>query len=237
MAKEPETIHAAGAGVFAVLRDHDKQCVRVEHRQVPALCAEVGNDVVVALIGALNAAERLYALADLTAELPDEHEMSRLRRERNLHALHFLTLSALHEGLDAIERMRGAGIERKLGPSCSPWLTLEKIRKRWRRNPMLKNLRNAFGAHLGLDEIAAGVEKIRHGNTVVFFERDGDNGLLNARHPIVLQTLLLGADIEQSDFERDVTQAMLDAPEFAVSVNNVMAELLRSTGANLPTAE
>lgn len=224
-------VEPVGHGVFVHRRGGN--LVALEHRQLGTLSDDLSPAILVPLIGALGAAERLYALADL-ASIKEEHRGSTtLARERNLHAIHLLALSTMHEAMGALERLRGAGIRGRVGPEFQPWHRLDEMRKRWRQNLLLARIRNALGHHLGLEEIEKGIAKIPNGSSTFFVELAGPR-LLDVRHPVALRAILAGAEFDQDEFAAGATAAIKDGPRFAVDVQHVMIELLRRTGADLP---
>jgi hypothetical protein len=223
-----------GGGVF--IHERDGQAIAIEHRQLQTLCRALSKRLVVGLIGALHAAEKFAALGDIASMEKDGRgklALSPHTHERNMRTLYMFSFATLYEAIEALERLRGAGIAGKVGKDFEPWKRLDEMRRKWSKNATLAKLRHAFGSHLGFDEIDAGVARVKSGHPVVLIEHRDSKRIKDATFPVVLEVLLLGAQFEQKDFVATAQQAVRDGAQFGIDIFGVLVELLRVTGARV----
>ncbi|HEY1957920.1 MAG TPA: hypothetical protein VGH28_20005, partial [Polyangiaceae bacterium] len=154
------------------------------------LCRNLSKRLVVGLIGALHAAEKFAALGDMASLEKDGRGKLALfphTHERNVRTLYMFSFATLYEAIDALERLRGAGVAAKVGKDFEAWKGLDEMRKTWSKNRVLAKLRHAFGSHLDFDEIDDGLDRIKNGHPVVLIDfRDGRR-VKDATFPIVLE--------------------------------------------------
>ena len=129
-------------------------------------------------------ADRLAAIAHLLS-LNDESVPKRsLTNERDAAALIANGIGALYEASDAIRRLCRAGVER-LVPHSTSWVGLDALRKRWRDQLPIRNLRNQIAFHASSDKIRAGLDR---------YVRKRRRLLITARRPSGRGSFLPGCD-------------------------------------------
>jgi hypothetical protein len=220
---------ALGRGVFAMFRDG--RPYKIELRDIPQIERVVGRPMLIALVQALNAADRLGAFAHLYA-LNEAHVPSpSLAHRRNTNLIAFLVLGTLYEALDAVRRLRAAGVAAVVGTSCVSWRLLEEIRLRWAKDPTLKIVRHAFAHHLGDPrDIARGLDQYRTGRRVSLFETDGEGKIADSIHPIGLDILMRGVALEVQAFDVSLGHAIRDQRVYARAVQVLFGDIMRVHG-------
>jgi hypothetical protein len=227
MNRKKRTAVPLGHGVFFVA---DGKEARVELRQIPALRKTIGPALFAGLVAAFNASERMISLVDVYFSNGGRDPAA----IRNRHHLTNLIFSALFEGVSALQIMKSAGIKGIL-PTSQAWARLDAIRKRWADNKTLREVRHAFGHHLGADEIARGLGRLPHGRTVpaIVWFRDGPFG---KTFPITLHALCAGVRMQQEDLTAIGEDAVKDGKAYPENVESLFFELLKHHGVTIPDA-
>lgn len=218
-----------GGGVRISL---DEERVRQEIQvSLSTLRAAVGDRIVANLCKCLAGCDRLTSLAHLSilnAALPEDS----VARFRNIQTIALLMFGLIHELAMALARLRGAGIERALSDP-EPWHRVDAVRVRWAQQTA-NRMRNSVAFHLSerLDETGA-LDKLQaFSDTRILHEVEGAK-LLNARHPVGEELLLIAVDVEFEEMQAVGLQAPVDSRQVTMDLFLIAKDLLRRAGARL----
>lgn len=131
----------------------------LQARDVAKLRAELGDELLVPFAELFLWADRLAAIAHLL-HLNKEVGFARtsLTTERDAGALIAYGIGAVYEAAHAILKLRRAGV-RRLVPHSKSWAELDAMRRRWRDQLPLRDLRNEIAFHASPDKIKAGLDR------------------------------------------------------------------------------
>lgn len=229
--KQRRRVKVAPLGKSVVASFKDGMPSHLEIRDLPKVREMLGDEWLIAFIQGFNASERMDTflhLLFLNQDLPK----GSAALERNHRTLIFVLFGALHECMETLEAFQRTGIKGHVGAENQAWRTLDAMRKRWKKDPLLGSIRNKLAYHMGdPKEIEAGMDKFPHGRRLVIFAADGPKRFDN-RHPCVMEILFAGLGLELDAFAKFVEQAQRDHVAFSRELQRLFCDLLRMEGVN-----
>ena len=183
---------------------------KIELRNFPEIEKALGREVLNAFCRCFVHSERLTSTISCIHASAQCHGRESTAHSRDHLSMVWFTIGTLHELADAIQAARKALRERgRLESKSTHWATLRDLRRRWKKEPLFRTVRNKAAFHVDAEVIDEGLKEFVKHHAVELGRGHGDK-TIDSTLSLGDLALLKGLGLSRDDQFREFISKVRD---------------------------